>query len=137
MATLLSVVTHDPIEDLSLELLVCRKDDGAVVSFQGRVRDHDLGQPVDGLEYQAHPRAEEYLAECCDRISRDMKVRVAAAHRVGPLTIGDLALSVAVAAAHRRAAFLACEALVQSIKDTVPIWKRQHLSSGLSEWVGL
>jgi len=64
-------------------------------------------------------------------------LRVAAAHRVGALVIGDVALVASVAAPHRAEAFAACEQLVDLIKLTVPIWKRQHLADGATEWVGL
>ena len=62
---------------------------------------------------------------------------MAAEHRVGSLTIGDLALIAAVAAPHRAEAFAACAELVEEIKRRVPIWKRQHFADGVSEWVGL
>ena len=67
----------------------------------------------------------------------DPGLRVAAAHRVGALVVGDVALIAAVAAPHRTEAFTACAELVQRIKTGVPIWKRQHLASGATEWVGL
>ena len=64
-------------------------------------------------------------------------LRIAAAHRVGPLTIGDIALVASVAAPHRAEAFTACARVVDLIKLTVPIWKRQHFTSGDAEWVGI
>jgi molybdopterin synthase catalytic subunit len=64
-------------------------------------------------------------------------VRLAAAHRTGRLEVGDIALVAAAASPHRAEAFAACETFVTIIKETVPIWKRQHLESGATEWVGL
>ena len=72
-----------------------------------------------------------------DELDRQTGLRVAAQHRVGSLTIGDLALIAAVAAPHRAEAFAACAELVEIIKARVPIWKRQRFTDGASEWVGL
>lgn len=107
--------------------------DGALVTFRGVVRDHDHGAAVTALDYQAHPDALQFLEACLSRI----ELPAAAAHRVGSLQIGDVALVVVVAAAHRAEAFEACARLVDDIKATVPIWKRQHLADGVTEWVGL
>jgi molybdopterin synthase catalytic subunit len=101
------------------------------------IRDHDHGSPVLSLEYQAHPDAERFLAECLTEITESTGVRVAAGHRFGALAIGDVALVAAAAAPHRAEAFAACSALVDLIKHRVPIWKRQHLVDGTTEWVGL
>ena len=110
---------------------------GAVVMFLGVVRNHDAGRDVLALDYQAHPEAERFLAECVRRIADDTGLAVAAAHRVGELRIGDVALVAAASAPHRAEAFDACERLVDLIKQQVPIWKRQHFTDGVSEWVGL
>jgi len=110
---------------------------GALVTFRGIVRDHDHGAAVTALEYSAHPDAQQFLAECCAEVSAATGLTVAAAHRTGALAIGDVALVASVAAPHRAEAFSACEELVELIKARVPIWKRQHLADGLTEWVGL
>jgi len=77
------------------------------------------------------------LREACASIAAKSGLRVAAAHRIGHLVVGDVALIAAVAAPHRADAFAACAELVDLIKHSVPIWKRQHLDDGVSEWVGL
>lgn len=110
---------------------------GAVVTFDGVVRDHDGGRGVERLEYSGHPTAQQILAE----VAREITVRypdtlVAVAHRVGPLAIGDSALTCAVAAPHRKQAFVACDELVDTVKQRVPIWKHQIFEDGQSEWVG-
>lgn len=110
---------------------------GAVVEFAGIVRNHDGGRSVISLDYQAHPDAGAVLEECCRAIVAETGVAVAAVHRVGALQIGDIALYAVAASAHRAEAFNACAALVDRIKETVPIWKRQHFTDGSSEWVGL
>jgi len=110
---------------------------GAVVTFDGVVRDHDEGRGVTALTYTAHPSAAEVLAQVATGIAeRFPEVRLAVAHRHGPLAIGDRALVAAVAAAHRKAAFAACDALVDEVKAQVPIWKHQRFTDGTDEWVG-
>lgn len=111
---------------------------GALVVFEGVVRDHDGGRLVDALEYTAHPEAEAMLAEVAAAVSdRHPETRLWAAHRIGPLAIGDLAFLVVVAAAHRSAAFAACAELVDEVKAGVPIWKEQRFDDGSVQWVGV
>ena len=110
---------------------------GAVVTFDGVVRDHDGGRGVERLEYSAHPSADAVIAQVAAEIAAaHPAVRLAVAHRVGPLRIGDSALVCAVAAPHRKQAFAACDALVDAVKQRVPIWKHQVFRDGTSEWVG-
>jgi len=132
-----ALISSQPLDVAVIEAAVLTPADGAVVVFRGIVRDHDHGAAVAGLDYQAHPDAERFLRASCARIAGETGLRVAAAHRVGSLAIGDLALVAAVAAPHRAEAFAAIEALVDDIKRTVPIWKRQYLAGGTTEWVGL
>lgn len=132
-----AVVTAEPIDEAAVRAAVGAESSGAVVVFLGVVRNHDDGRDVLSLDYQAHPDAERFLAECVRRIADDTGLAVAAAHRVGELRIGDVALVAAASAPHRADAFEACERLVDLIKQQVPIWKRQHFTDGVSEWVGL
>ncbi|GAA4182470.1 molybdenum cofactor biosynthesis protein MoaE [Gryllotalpicola kribbensis] len=134
---MLAGISADPITVEPVEAFVRASVNGAVVSFSGVVRDHDGGRSVSALEYQAHPEAERFIAECCRQVAASTGLRVAAVHRVGALEIGDTALVAAVAAPHRREAFDACAELVELIKQRVPIWKRQRFRDGVSEWVGL
>lgn len=109
---------------------------GAVVAFQGVVRDHDHGRGVTALEYEGHPTAAAVLREVAEEIAADPDVyAVAVSHRVGPLAIGDIALVAAVSTAHRAAAFAACARLVDEAKARLPIWKRQVFTDGSDEWV--
>lgn len=137
MSDVFARISEDPLDTSAVDEFVWRAESGAVVAFQGIVRDHDGGRGVVSLDYRAHPEAQRFLQECCDEIAGRTGLRVAAEHRVGSLTIGDLALVAAVAAPHRAEAFAACAELVELIKARVPIWKRQHFSDGVSEWVGL
>ncbi len=133
----LALISAEPIDATAIEDFVMDAQKGALVTFRGIVRNHDHGLAVTSLEYSAHPDAARFLRDCCAAIAAETGLRVAAAHRVGPLVVGDVALVAAVAAAHRGQAFAACERLVDLIKQTVPIWKRQHLVDGATEWVGL
>jgi molybdopterin synthase catalytic subunit len=130
-------ITTDTLDESRVRAAVEAPDCGAVVMFCGVVRDHDHGRSVRSLDYRAHPEAERFLAECCATVAAETGLRVAAAHRVGSLQIGDVALYAAASAPHRAAAFEACERLVELIKHSVPIWKRQRFVDGDSEWVGL
>ncbi len=132
-----AIVTAEPIDEAAVRAAVEADTSGAVVMFLGVVRNHDGGRGVLALDYQAHPEAERFLAECVRRIADDTGLAVAAAHRVGELHVGDVALVAAASAPHRAEAFDACERLVDLIKQQVPIWKRQHFTDGVSEWVGL
>ena len=133
----LDLITDRDIDAAAVEAAVLTDHDGALVTFRGIVRNHDHGETVSALDYQAHPDAARFVAEACETIAREIGVRVVAVHRVGALVVGDTALVAAAAAAHRHEAYDACERLVDLIKQTVPIWKRQHLSEGTTEWVGL
>ncbi|MFK4730591.1 molybdenum cofactor biosynthesis protein MoaE [Agromyces mediolanus] len=132
-----ALVSEAPLDAEAVRRAVESDATGAVVVFHGVVRDHDGGRAVRALDYRAHPEAERFLAECVRRIREETGFAVAAAHRVGDLAIGDVALVAAAGAGHRAQAFDACERLVELVKQEVPIWKRQHFDDGVSEWVGL
>lgn len=121
------------------EVLAALDDDssGGLTLFVGRVRDHDGGKGVDGLAYSAHPSALARLQDVCERVAERHDVHgLAAVHRVGTLRIGDLAVVVATASAHRGVAFDASRDLIDTLKDEVPIWKHQAFGDGTEEWVG-
>ena len=110
---------------------------GGLTLFVGRVRDHDGGRDVDGLDYSAHPTALDKLREVCERIADEYDVHgLAAVHRVGRLAIGDIAVIVATTSSHRGDAFAASRALIDTLKAEVPIWKHQRFEDGTDEWVG-
>ena len=89
--------------------------------FVGRVRDHDGGKGVTGLDYSAHPTALDNLREVCDRVAAEYDVQaLAAVHRTGTLEIGDAAVIVATASAHRGTAFDASRVLIDTLKAEVP-----------------
>lgn len=136
-APLLARVTDCPIDEAAVRRAVEADDCGAVTIFLGVIRNHDGGESVSALDYSAHPEAERILAEIVTAEQSRTGLRLAAWHRIGELGVGDSALVAAAAAAHRREAFAAIETLVERIKAEVPIWKRQHYTTGASAWVGL
>ena len=137
MTEVLALISETELDATALEQFVLTSANGALVTFRGIVRDHDHGQSVTALDYEAHPDAQRFLDDACRIIALETHLRVAAAHRTGSLVVGDTALVAAVAAPHRAEAFDACTRLVELIKHTVPIWKRQYLADGVTEWVGL
>ncbi|MDR6867736.1 molybdopterin synthase catalytic subunit [Microbacterium resistens] len=132
-----AIITEEPLDEAAVREAVGADAHGAIVLFCGVVRDHDGGRAVRSLDYRAHPDAQRFLSEIVERVRAETGVLVAAAHRVGDLRIGDVALYAAASAGHRAEAFAVCERLVEEIKRGVPIWKRQHYDDGVSEWVGL
>jgi len=130
-------VTEQRLDTSVLAELVEHAAAGAVVTFDGVVRNHDGGRGVRELEYVGHPSAGEVIAEVAAELAgRSGQVRaLAVQHRVGLLAVGDSALSCAVAAEHRREAFAVCAELVDEVKRRLPIWKRQVFSDGAEEWV--
>ncbi|GAA4808013.1 molybdenum cofactor biosynthesis protein MoaE [Nocardioides caeni] len=136
-AVRLVAISEQPLDVAEVLAALDDPASGGLVLFVGRVRDHDHGRGVTGLSYSAHPSALERLQEVCDRIAGEFDVSgVAAVHRIGDLAIGDLAVVVATTAGHRGSSFEASRALIDTLKDEVPIWKHQLFSDGTEEWVG-
>jgi molybdopterin synthase catalytic subunit len=129
-------VRDQPLDVAEVTAAVSDPAAGGLTVFVGAVRDHDSGQAVRRLEYSAHPTAETRLAEVAAEVAEEFDVvAVAAVHRVGVLEIGDLAVVSAVSAAHRGEAFEASRALIDRLKQRVPIWKHQVFADGSEEWV--
>jgi len=139
---------HDPVALVALRDVPLSVDEvldtvrhptcGGIALFVGVVRDHDYGESVTALDYEAHPSADETMRRTCeDVLARSQAVRVAAVHRTGALRVGDLAVVVAAAAPHRGQAFDACRDLIDTLKAQTPIWKHQSLGDGSTEWVGM
>jgi len=110
---------------------------GAVVTFEGVVRDHHEGRAVTRLEYEAYDSmARAEMVRIAAEVETSMVgVRVACGHRIGTLEVGEVAVVCAASAPHREEAFSACRRLIDELKHRVPIWKREHGPDGAS-WVG-
>jgi molybdopterin synthase catalytic subunit len=130
-------ISEQPLSVADVLRAVTPPDVGGSVVFVGTVRDHDTGREVAGLTYSAHPSALELMQRVIEEVAHaSPQVHLAATHRVGELTIGDLAVVVAAGAAHRDDAFRAASVLIERIKTEVPIWKHQRFVDGTEEWVG-
>lgn len=131
-------VTESPLDAAMLSAQVSHEAAGAVITFSGVVRNHDVGQRVDSIEYSSHPQAAAIIAHlAAETAVRDGVHGVGIAHRVGHLRVGDVALVAVVAAEHRSQAFGAVIDLVDEVKKQLPVWKKQHFTDGHTEWTGL
>jgi len=112
---------------------------GAIVLFSGVVRDQTGGRRVKFLEYEAHaPMAVAKMREIAGAIRSRWPAtcRIAMIHRIGRLEIGESSVLIAVSSPHRREAFEACHFAIDTLKETVPVWKKEHFEDG-EIWVGL
>lgn len=126
----------EPIRVDELIAAVRAEGDGALVLFLGTVRDHNEGRRVLQLEYQAY---EEMARAELRRLAEAARERfaissVALAHRTGRLALGEVAVGIVVAAPHRADAFSACRFIIDTMKETVPIWKKEYFQGG-EVWV--
>jgi molybdopterin synthase catalytic subunit len=130
-------ITSQPIDSQALERSLANCGAGALATFSGWVRDNNEGQSVSTLEYEcyeglANKEAAKIMAEAFDTFG---VLDVACEHRVGLLTVGEVAVWVGVTAAHRGEAFAACRFVIDQIKLRLPIWKRETYENGSSGWV--
>ncbi|MGH0038032.1 MAG: molybdenum cofactor biosynthesis protein [Myxococcota bacterium] len=129
-------ISETPLDRDRVSARVVGPDTGGVVEFVGTVRDHARGRSIRCLEYEAYPemavREMERIADAA--AGRWPGTRVAIAHRTGHLEIGDVAVVVVAAAPHRAEAFEACRYAIDTLKETVPIWKKEVATDG-EYWV--
>ena len=129
-------VTPERLDALTIAESLKAASDGAVITFEGIVRDNNLGRRVLFLEYEAYGEmAENVLRRIGREVLEDFDIgSIALWHRTGRLEIGETSLVVAVASPHRRAAFDACREAVEKVKALAPVWKREVWDGG-SEWL--
>lgn len=134
----MTYLTESPLDLARLVARVRGADRGGIASFLGVVRSHHQGREVVRLSYSAYPEMAE--AECA-RIVAEAETRwpvhVALEHRLGTLEIGEAAVAVVTAGAHRDEAFAACRHVIEELKRRVPIWKREEFADGEHGWVGV
>ena len=128
-------LVREPIDLVALQAVT--PADGALCLFVGVVRDHNEGRRVLRMEYEAYeemalPLMERIAAECRERW-RVSDVRIV--HRLVPLAIGEASVAVAVASPHRREAFAACRYAIDTLKATVPIWKKEFYADGAAAFI--
>jgi len=129
-------ISDRPLDPEAVAARVVGPDAGGVVSFVGAVRDRSRGHAIEHLEYEAYPEmAVQEMERICDEAARRWPgARVAIAHRVGHLEVGDRAVVIVAASAHRAEAFDACRFAIDALKQTVPIWKKEVATDG-AYWV--
>lgn len=130
-------VTTEPLDVQQVHDLVKSPADGAVVTFDGIVRNNFDGRKVCYLEYEAYAAmAEKKMAEIAAEVQNKFAVGdVAMVHRIGRLQIGESSILIAVAAPHRQPAFEACAYAMDRVKQEVPVWKKEFFADGESHWV--
>ena len=128
----LILLVHESVDRTALIRHVRANQDGAVVTFDGCVRNESHGRPTLYLEYEAYEAmALAKMKEIAVRLHEEFAMdRVAMAHRLGRLEIGETSVFIAISAPHRRAAFEACRFAIDTLKRTVPIWKKEYFVDG-------
>ena len=129
-------VTTEPLDARRAESAVTHARAGAISTFTGIVRDTSRGRTVTHLEYEAFAEmATAQMRKIADEIAdRWPETRVAMAHRTGRLEIGEASVVVSVSAPHRVAAIAACQWGIDRLKESVPIWKKEHAADG-TYWI--
>jgi len=129
-------ITHEPLDRNTLMAAVAHPGVGGIAVFEGVVRDHARGKQVRYLEYDVYPEMaiEQIRAIVAEAKRRWGVERVAVAHRIGRLEIGEASVVIVVATPHRAEAFDACRYIIDTLKTTVPIWKKEVAIDG-EEWV--
>ena len=129
-------ITREPLDRNALIASVSDPGTGGSVVFEGVVRDNARGKQVRYLEYDVYPEmAVQKICEILAEAERRWHVgRVAVAHRIGRLEIGEASVIIVVATPHRAEAFEACRYIIDTLKTTVPIWKKEVATNG-EEWV--
>jgi molybdopterin converting factor subunit 1 len=125
-------ITHDPISASDVARQLRASEDGAVVIFEGVVRNHSHGRATLHLEYEAY---EPLAIRKMEEIGREAKQKfpidgLGMVHRLGRLEIGETSVAIVVTSAHRRAAFEACQYAIDRLKHVVPIWKKEYFADG-------
>lgn len=133
----MTYLTDDPIDPRALVERVMRQSDGAYVLFEGVVRNHHEGKAVESIFYDAYrPMAEKEMEKIVREIEAQYpQVNLAVVHRLGHLVVGQSSIAIVAASPHRAEAFAACRLMIDRIKETVPIWKKERGPGG-EEWVG-
>jgi MoaE-MoaD fusion protein len=127
-----AAIIHRPIDTQALLEKLKQPEDGAAVVFEGVVRNHTRGRRTLYLDYEAYPEmALKQMESLAQQALSQFPIRdVALVHRLGRLQIGETSVAIVVASAHRTAAFEACRWLIDTLKRTVPIWKKEYFEDG-------
>ena len=129
-------ITEKIIEPEALRHTMLSSSAGAYCSYEGWVRDHNEGKDVNALHYSAYKElAQTVGCKILDEAESKFQVESAIAHRVGDLSVADIAVWVGVTAHHRGDTFLACRYIIDNIKHRLPVWKKEVYSNGEERWI--
>lgn len=130
-------LTDRPIDPAALQARLTSPEAGALTIFEGRVRNHHLGRPVTKLEYEAFDDMARLEGEAITTETERLYpgTKVLCVHRTGSLAIGEAAVWIGIASAHRQAGFAACRHVIEELKLRLPVWKKEHHPDGAAEWV--
>jgi molybdopterin synthase catalytic subunit len=130
-------ITQAPIDPTVVLQQVASNHAGAVVLFLGTTRQFTDGRQTESLQYECYPAmAEKKMVELVEQASaRWPLVGCTIIHRVGQVSLGETSVAIAVSSAHRQAAFEAGQWLIDTLKQVVPIWKKENWADGTSQWV--
>ncbi len=133
----MSYLTDELIDTAALVRQTLRNSDGACVVFEGVVRDHHEGKAVESILYEAYrPMAEKEIDRIVRAVAAELPdAAISVRHRLGQLAIGDASIVIVCTSPHRAEAYEASRLLIDRIKETVPIWKKERGPNG-EEWVG-
>ena len=130
------LLTDAQLDPAALQAAVAAPGNGGLAFFAGAVRDRHEGKAVVAVTYEAfRPLAEKILAEIAAEAEAATGAKLAIAHRTGRLQVGELSVFVAAGAPHRAEAFEACRRAIDTLKDRVPVWKKEHYADGTSGWL--
>uniref|UniRef100_A0A7S4HHC5 Molybdopterin synthase catalytic subunit n=1 Tax=Vannella robusta TaxID=1487602 RepID=A0A7S4HHC5_9EUKA len=129
-------ITAEPLDLLAINRLVQRDTAGAIVNFIGTTRDSFEGKQVESLEYEAYvPMAEKEMLKLCQHARSQWDLQgIAIFHRIELVPVGEASVIISVSSAHRADALQACTNLIDRLKETVPIWKKERYSDGTCSW---
>ncbi|MCU1304022.1 MAG: molybdopterin synthase [Candidatus Sulfotelmatobacter sp.] len=127
-----AMITRNPIDTPAVLARIKQGEDGAVTAFEGVMRNQTRGRKTLYLDYEAYEEmAGQEMESLAEQALREFKIRdVSLVHRLGRLQIGETSVLIVVASAHRAAAFEACRWLIDTLKRTVPIWKKEYFEDG-------
>ena len=131
------LLTHDPIDCTRVLASVASSDAGAVVLFLGTTREFTRGRQTESLDYDCYPEMAEKKLHELEHEARKRWPIVGChiVHRLGRLELGEASIAIAVSAPHRGDAFAAGKWLIDTIKEVVPIWKKENWADGTTEWI--
>ena len=129
-------ITSDPLDLVIINQLVQKDTAGAIVNFIGTTRNSFEGKEVVSLEYEAYePMAKKEMLKLCVEARKKWTLEnIALYHRIGLVPVGESSVIISVSSAHRAAALEACTYLIDTLKETVPIWKKEKYADGTCNW---